>query len=119
MNINNITTKLNWTDSTARFRDETNIVVLYDIAAVSSSSITNVGIAQTLSTLMHNFCTEFVPILPQQGLSDTTVVENTYMTYSLPAYCDSTDNNLTYTLTFANGSAIPSWIIWDGASRTL
>ncbi len=94
-------------------------VSLIDITSVQEAAITNVGITQTLSIVRKNFCSLFGPIVPEEGLADTSVIENTYMTYSLPAFCDDQTENLTYTLTKSDGTALYSWIIWDGITRTL
>jgi hypothetical protein len=90
-----------------------------DITTVSSGSITNTAALQATSQSKKNFCTKFNPVVNEEGLADTTVIENTYMYYTLPAYCDDQTEALTYTIFKSTGSAVDSWMIWDGTTRTL
>jgi len=83
-----VTETLTFSDSTARFRQITDLVTLNDIATVTTGTITSVGIIQTLNPSIRTFCTAFSPVVNEEGIADTTVVENTYMYYVLPPFCD-------------------------------
>jgi hypothetical protein len=88
LNINNITTSLTYKDSSLRPRSETSSVTLKTISATSSASITSVGTIQSLAATKKTFCTKFSPVIDEEGINDTTVISNTYMSYVLPPYCD-------------------------------
>eukprot|EP00347_Sterkiella_histriomuscorum_P002714 403367090 len=119
LNIVNSTTTLLFKDSTARFRSMTSAVTLKNVVTPTSGTITNVGVIQTLNAVKQTFCQKFGPIINEEGINDTTVIENTYMTYVVPTYCDDQTAALTYTLTKSTGSAVDSWMIWDGTVQTL
>lgn len=53
--------------------------------------------------------------------SDVTHFYNNPFSLSLPAdvFSDPTDLTLTYDLTLADGSPLPSWMMWDADTRTL
>jgi Ca2+-binding RTX toxin-like protein len=56
-----------------------------------------------------------------QPLANQTFTAGKAFTFVLPAaaFADTTDSHLTYTATLTNGSALPSWLHFDGATRTL
>ena len=53
-------------------------------------------------------------------IADTSVNENQAFSYALPvdAFIDMDGDVLTYTATLADGSALPSWLVFDGATQT-
>ena len=117
LGINNVTTSLAFKSASLTFRKIT--PTLNTVGSPSSSTITTLGTLQSIIPTSNTFCPNFAPVLPEEAILNTTVIENTYMTYVLPKFCDDQTADLTYTLKKASGGTLDSWMIWDGISRTV
>ena len=50
-----------------------------------------------------SYCQKYAPIAPEEALAGVTVIENTYMKYTAPKFCDDQQESLTYSLSKPNG----------------
>ncbi len=57
------------------------------------------------------------PIAP--SLPDQTATEATAFTYQAPAFTDPEGDSLTYSASLSDGNALPSWLSFNAATRTL
>lgn len=67
----------------------------------------------------NHFCSSFPPILPPTTIADTTVIQNTYMYYTLTTFCSYLNDTITYTLVKDDGSELEDWMIWNEDTLTL
>lgn len=63
------------------------------------------------STSFTDICSNYYPVISEEGLTDPQYAyeDNTFSS-TLPEFCDSTGSTLTYSLTKADGSTLPSWM---------
>ncbi len=93
-----------------------------DFASVplTSATATIAGTIRTITTTLNTFCTSYTPIKPTSNLlEDTTVIQNTYMYYSLTGFCEVMGTILTYKLTKIDGSVLDDWMIFNSATLIL
>jgi Ca2+-binding RTX toxin-like protein len=73
----------------------------------------------TINSISTSFAMNHAPVLAG-SIADAAASEDAVFTFQVPtgAFSDRDGDSLTYSATLASGDALPSWLIFDSATRT-
>jgi hypothetical protein len=110
LGITNLTSTLQFKKSTAVFSAKKTGLSMTAVSDTGITDITSEGsfddVKVQRAVTNSDFCTKFNPIAPEEALAGITVIENTYMTYTAPRFCDTQTTELSYTLAKSNGASV-------------